>query len=188
MAKVLIVYATDHGGTGKMAHALASGVESVEGCTAKLIKAEEATADEVMAADALVLGSPVHMGCMDWRMKKFIDTQCAGLWMGDKAVGKVGAVFACGAGYGGGGSGCELTMLAMLNNLAELGLVLVPLPKGAPGYSQAGLQWGAYARAHNDDLSPIEGGLPEESTLSARSHGVHIARVAQALAGKTIFG
>ena len=142
MAQILIVYASDHDGTGRMARALAQGAETVEGCKAKLIKADEATSEDVLAADALVLGTPVHMGSMDWRVKKFIDTQCAGLWMGDKVIGKVGAVFACGSGYGGAGGGCELTMLSMLNNLAELGMVLVPLPKNSPGYDQAGLQWG----------------------------------------------
>ncbi|MBU1274515.1 MAG: NAD(P)H-dependent oxidoreductase [Proteobacteria bacterium] len=188
MAEVLIVYATDHKGTLRLAEALAQGVESVQGCTAKLKTAEEAVADDVLAADALVLGTPVHMGCMDWRVKKFIDQHCAGLWMGDKVVGKVGGVFACGSGYGGAGGGCELTMLAMLNNLAELGLVLVPLPKNSLGYAQGGLQWGPYGRAHNEDLSPIEGGLPAERAQAARQHGKNIARVAQALAGKAIFG
>ncbi|MCB2226585.1 MAG: NAD(P)H-dependent oxidoreductase [Desulfarculaceae bacterium] len=188
MAQILIVYASDHDGTGRMARALAQGVESVEGCKAKLIKAEEATADDVIAADALVLGTPVHMGSMDWRMKKFIDTQCAPLWMGDKVVGKVGAAFACGSGYGNAGEGCELTMLSMLNNLAELGMVLATLPKNTAGYAKGGLQWGPYGRAHNEDISVIEGGLPEERTEAALHHGKNIARLAAALSGKKIFG
>lgn len=188
MAEVLIVYATDHKGTLKMALALARGVESVEGCKASLKTAEEAVADDVLAADALVLGSPVHMASMDWRMKKFIDQQCSGLWMGDKAAGKAAGVFVCGSGYGNAGGGCELTMLAMLANLAELGMVLVPLPKDSPGYVKGGLHWGAYGRAHNEDLSPIAGGLPEERAEAAIQHGKNIARVALALKGKKIMG
>lgn len=188
MAQVLIVFASDHGGTQKMAQALASGVESVEGCQAKLMTAEEAQTEDVTTADALVLGTAVHMGSMHWKMKKFIDMVCAGLWMGDKINGKVGGVFACGSGYGSAGGGCELAMLAMLNNLAELGLILVPLPKNSPGYPVGGLQWGPYGRAHNEDLSPIEGGLPDERSEAARQHGVHIARVAAALASQNIFG
>lgn len=186
MAEVLIVYATDHKGTLKMAEKLATGVESVPGCKAILKNAEEAKAEDILAADALVLGSPVHMGSMDWRMKQFIDKQCSGLWMGDKVTGKVGGVFACGSGYGNAGQGCELTMLSMLNNLAELGLVLVPLPKSAPGYAKGGLQWGPYGRAHNEDLSVIDGGLPEERAEAAVQHGVNIARVAEALKGKKV--
>ena len=188
MAEILIVYATDHKGTLKLAQAVARGVESIQGCTAKLKTAEEALAADVLAADALVLGSPVHMGSMDWRMKKFIDQQCSGLWMGDKVVGKVGAVLACGSGFGNAGEGCELTMLSMLNNLAELGMILVTLPKNSPGYAKGGLQWGPYGRAHNEDLSPIAGGLPDERVEAARQHGRNIARVAQAVAGKQLFG
>lgn len=188
MAKVLIVYASDHGGARKMAEALASGVDSVAGGQAKLMSAEEATSDDIMASDALVLGSAVHMASMHWQMKRFIDTQCSGLWMGDQIVGKVGAVFACGSGYGGGGGGCELAMLSMLGNLVELGLLIVPLPKNSPGYSEGGLHWGPYGRAHNEDLSPIEGGLPDQRTAAARQHGVNIARVTDAVAGKELFG
>ena len=79
-------------------------------------------------------------------------------------------------------------MLAMLNNLAELGLVLVPLPKNSPGYAKGGLQWGPYGRAHNEDLSPIAGGLPEERAEAAIQHGMNIARVAEALKGKKVMG
>ncbi|MEW5912117.1 MAG: flavodoxin domain-containing protein [Thermodesulfobacteriota bacterium] len=188
MAKVLIVYASDYGSTKKMAETLAEGVKSVQGCQAVLKTAEEATAEDVTGADALVLGSPVHMGSMHWKMKKFIDTVCGGLWMGDRINGKVGGVFACGSGYGSAGGGCELTMLAMLNNLAELGLILVPLPKNSPGYVKGGLQWGPYGRAHNEDLSPIEGGLPQERAVACHQHGMNIARVAAALAGQKLLG
>ncbi|RJX34844.1 MAG: hypothetical protein C4525_05275 [Desulfarculus sp.] len=188
MAKVLIVYASDYGGAKKMAEVLAGGVDSVPGCQAILKTAEEAAAEDVTSADALVLGSAVHMASMHWKMKKFIDTVCGGLWMGDKINGKVGAVFACGSGYGNAGGGCELTMLAMLGNLAELGLILVTLPKNSPGYVKGGLHWGPYGRAHNEDLSPIEGGLPDERAAAARQHGVNVARVAAALAGKKLLG
>lgn len=188
MAQVLIVFASDHGGTKKMAEAIAQGVESVEGCQAVLKEAEEAKADDIMAADALVTGTPVHMASIDWRVKKFIDMECSGLWMGDKIAGKVGAVFACGAGYGNAGSGCELAMLSLLGNLAELGLIICPLPKGAPGYARGGLQWGPYGRAHNEDLSPIEGGLPDDRVEAARCHGMHIARLAGLVKGQKVFG
>ena len=186
MIKVLVVYASDHGSVEKMAIALAEGVKTIEDCEAVLKKAEDAKPDDLASCDALVLGSPVHMGSIDWRVKKFIDTVCSGAWMQDKIIGKVGAVFASGAGYGGGGGGCELTMLAMLNNLVELGLIIAPLPKSTPGYQSAGLQWGPYGRAHADDLSPK--GLSDNQLLSSHHHGKHIAKLAKALKGSLIFG
>ena len=188
MAKVLIVYSTSYGSTGKMAQEFADGVNSVDGAEAVLKKADDATIDDMLAADALVLGSPVHMGSMDWQLKKFIDEHCSQAWMGDKMNGKAGAVFASGSGFGNTGGGAELTMLSMLNNLAELGLVLVPFPKNSEGYAKGGLQWGAYGRAHNEDISPIEGGLPAERMAGARSHGANVARVTLALAGRNVFG
>lgn len=187
MTNILIVYATDWGSTKKMADTVAAGVATVEGAQATLKTAEEAMAEYVVAADALILGSPVHMGSMDWRMKRFIDQVCSQLWMADKIVGKVGAVFVTGGGYGSAGGGCELTMLAMMNNLAELGLLLVPLPKNTPGYPKVGLHWGPYGRSMTEDLQPIEGGVPDERLEAARNHGANVARVAAAIKGKNIF-
>jgi len=187
MVNVLIVYATDWGSTKKMAEAMAAGVSTVDGAEATVKTAEEATADDVTAADALVLGSPVHMGCMDWRVKRFIDKVCGGLWMQDKLVGRVGAVFVSGGGFGSAGGGCEIAMLSMMNNLAELGLLLVPLPKSTPGYPKGGLQWGPYGRSMTEDMQPIEGGVPEERIEAARNHGANVARVAALAKGKTLF-
>ena len=186
MAKVMIVYATDYGSTKKMAEKVAQGVESVPGAEALVRTAEEATAEEVLSADALVLGSPVHMGSVDWRVKRFIDQVCSGLWMGDKAVGRVGAVFVSGSGFGNAGGGCELAMLAMLNNLVELGLIIVPLPKNTQGYPKGGLQWGPYGRSMTEALEPIEGGVPEERIEAAFFHGANVARVAEAVKGKEL--
>lgn len=187
MAEILIVYATDWGSTKKMAETVAAGVETVDGATATVKTAEETTPDDVTAADGLILGSPVHMGSMDWRVKQFIDKVCGGLWMGDKIVGKVGAVFVSGGGFGNAGGGCELAMLAMMTNLAELGLLLVPLPKNTPGYPKGGLQWGPYGRSMTEDLSPIDGGVPDERIEVARNHGANVARVAMAVKGQELF-
>ncbi len=186
MARILIVYASDHGGTEKMAMAASDGARSVPGTEIVVKKAEEANTADLLGCDALMIGSPVHMGSIDWRVKKFIDTVCSGAWMQDKMIGKVGAVFACGSGYGNAGGGSELTMLALLNNLAELGLLIVPLPKNTPGYRVAGLQWGPYGRAHAEDLSPK--GLSDEQLVSSKHHGIHVARVARALDGAKVFG
>lgn len=184
MANILIVYASDYGGTRKMAEALAAGVQSAGG-TAVLKEAEAATLEDLVAADGLALGSPVHMGSMDWRVKKFIDTVCSGAWMQNLAVGKAGAVFAAGSGFGNAGGGAELTMLGMLNNLAELGMVILPLSKHQGGYPKAGLQWGPYGRAHNEDLSPK--GLDEAQLESSRTHGANLARLAEILKHNKVF-
>ncbi len=184
MAKILVVYATDYGSTKKMADEIVSGAGSVDGCTAESKAAEDATSDDMESADAVIFGTPVHMGSPAWKIKKFIDTVCGGLWMENKMNGKVGAVFATGGGLGGTGGGGELAMLAMISNVTELGMIFVPFPKSSPGYANGGLQWGPCARTA-DDKGPI--GFPDNMAEPARCHGANVARAAKLLAGQKIF-
>src|SRR5689334_4659941 len=135
---VLVIYATDYGSTQRLAEAVAEGARGVAGTTAVVKTADETTADDLTAADVIIMGSPVHMGSPDWRIKKLIDGVFSRLWMGDKLVGKVGAVFTTGGGFGSAGGGAEITQLAMLNNIAECGMLIVPFPKCSPGYAKAG--------------------------------------------------
>lgn len=185
MIKVLIVYATDYGNTEKMATAVASGVTSLPETEVVVKFADDVTEDDVIASDAMIVGSPVHMGSLDWRVKKFIDQICEPLWIKDSLIGKVGAVFATGGGFGNSGGGAELTMLALLNNFAELGMVMVPLPKITPGYPLGGLQWGPYGRSAGEHMEQT--GVTEERLEAAKYHGANVARVAAAQAGKELF-
>jgi NAD(P)H dehydrogenase (quinone) len=145
MAEILIVYTSMFGNTEKLAHSVADGSSSVAETTINLKIAEEATLEDVRRCDALILGSPVHMGMLDWRIKKFIDSHIYQLWLTNELVGRVAGVFAVGGGYGNAGSGCELTQIAMLGSLAECGMILVPFPKSAPGSEVTGSRWGPYA-------------------------------------------
>jgi len=185
MTQILIVYASYYGSTEKMAAAAADGVNSVDGATALLKKAEEATAEDFTASDGVVLGTPVHMGSMDWRVKKMIDTVCAGLWMGDKMNGKVAGLFASGSGFGGAGGGVELTFVSMLNNFTELGMIFVPLPKMLDEYRKGGLQWGPYGRSADEGMNPT--GVSDDVLALTRKHGAHVARAAQALKDQDLF-
>lgn len=182
MANVIVIYASDYGNTKKMADALARGAAAVTGTTVILKEATTVEADDLLAADAIVLGSPVHMGSMHWKMKKMIDEVCSRLWMPDALVGKVGAVFASGGGFGGAGEGVELAMLSMVNNIVELGMIFVPLPKNTPCYAEGGLQWGPYGRSGDHAGKPV--GIGDAVLTICEAHGANIARVAQELAGK----
>ncbi len=185
MVKVLIVYASDYGSTKKMAEAVADGARSVPDTEVVVKFADQVTQDDATSSDAVIVGSPVHMGSMDWRVKKFIDDICGPLWVHDRMVGKVGAVFVTGGGFGSAGGGSEVTMVALLNNFAELGMVLVPLPKNTPGYANGGLQWAPQGRTADNDGTPI--GLSDDRTEAAKHHGANVARVATVLKGKKLF-
>jgi len=114
-----------------------------------------------------------------------IDTVCSRLWMQDKINGKAVGVFATGSGFGNGGGGVELTLLSVLNNFAELGLIIVPLPKMTEGYKTGGLHWGPYGRSADENLKQV--GVSDEAVALTARHAAHVTRVAQALQGVNIF-
>lgn len=185
MTKVLVVYASDHGNTKRMAQRVATGARSVNGTGVTMVAAEAATEAQVLAADAILVGSPVHMSSLDWRVKKFIETVCGPLWVSDKLVGKVGPAFVTGGGLGSAGAGCEITMLTILTNFAECGMFIVPLPKTTPGYNLGSLQWGPYGRTASETMEQT--GVADERLLAAEHHGAHVARTAALLAGNRVF-
>lgn len=185
MAKILIVFATDYGNTKKMAESVMSGAQSVSDTQVLLKQAEEVVAEDWISSQGVIVGTPVHMGSPDWRVKKMIDTVCSGLWMKDKLIGKVGGVFATGGGFGSSGGGCELVMLSLLANFAELGFIIVPLPKNTPGYRSGGLQWGPYARSGGPNMEPV--GVSSESLEASFHHGANIARLAAQIKGNVLF-
>ncbi|MGD1915504.1 MAG: flavodoxin family protein [Phycisphaerales bacterium] len=183
MGTVLVIYASDYGHTKRAAAEVALGVERVVGTNVRLRSAAEVTREDVLDADGLILGSPVHMGSIHWELKRFIDETLSALWNQDLMVGRVGGVFATGGGYGGAGGGCELAMLSMLATLAELGMVIVPLPKCTESYAHGGLHWGPYARCGSDELSHTP--PPAESLPLLMAHGQNVARVVSQLSPQT---
>ncbi|MEM1331693.1 MAG: flavodoxin domain-containing protein [Planctomycetota bacterium] len=176
MGKVLVIYASDYGHTKRAAELVAQGAESVDGTIVRSRSASLATADDVLDADGLIIGSPVHMGSVHWQIKRFIDETLSGCWTRDLLVGRAGGVFTTGGGLGGAGGGCEFAMLSMLAVLAELGVVLVPLPKSTAGFSDSGLHWGPYARCGTREGQQAE--LPSQCLPLLQAHGANIARVA----------
>ena len=73
MAKVLVVYYSLAGHTKQMAEALAEGATSVPGTTVSLKTGLEATVDDLLACDAIAIGSPDYFGYMAGGIKDFLD-------------------------------------------------------------------------------------------------------------------
>jgi multimeric flavodoxin WrbA len=73
MAKILIVYHSQTGKTRKMVEAVAEGAKSIEGVEVILKKAAEATAEDLLAADGLAIGTPENFGYMSGMVKDFFD-------------------------------------------------------------------------------------------------------------------
>ncbi|MDQ6981996.1 MAG: NAD(P)H-dependent oxidoreductase [Mariprofundus sp.] len=173
--QVLIAYHSDYGNTKKMAEAIAAGIRAGRaGVSIDLRTAEETSLQDLLAADMIVFGTPVHMGSMAWQVKQLID-RAAKLWMESALEGKVGGVFATGGGFGGAGGGVEQTMIALHSNFLEHGMLVVGFPKSLPGYADGGLQWGPYGRSGNHEGMPDT--VSEAALVAARSYGAHLAEV-----------
>ncbi|MDQ6987260.1 MAG: flavodoxin domain-containing protein [Mariprofundaceae bacterium] len=175
----LIVYHSDYGSTEKMAQAIADGMRaSHANISLELKQATQTSPDDLLAADVIAFGTPVHMGSMAWQMKKLID-ESASLWMENALQGKIGGVFVSGSGFGGGGGGVELTMAGLHANFLEHGMLVVGFPKNALGYADGGLHWGVYARTGNHEGMPA--GISDAQLTAARSYGAHLIEVTEKL-------
>ena len=166
--RILIVVASDTGRTRRLATALAEGAEEA-GAEVVVRSAEEATVEETESADAIVLGSGVHMGGVEASMRGFLE-RTSPLWLQGKLTGRVGAAFVS-SGQGGRG-GAELALLSLLSALAEHGLLLVSMPNRLEGFAQAGSQWGPVSWTNPRRGEP---GPTAVHLVAAQSHGRHIA-------------
>lgn len=70
---LLIVYHTMTGGTSQMACAAASGAASEASVDVRLLRAPDATGDDVLAADGYLFATPENLAAMSGVMKDFFD-------------------------------------------------------------------------------------------------------------------
>jgi NAD(P)H dehydrogenase (quinone) len=163
--QVLVAYHSVTGNTEKMAEAVAAGARTVPGAQVLVKRVGQVTADELFAADAIVVGSPVYWANMAGEVKTFFDNWQFkfGVFPDFKMKNKVGAAFATGGQIS---SGKEVTMLSML--AAMLGNYMIVVSGG-----------GAFgASATTEGESP---GIDESEAANARVLGARVAEVARAL-------
>lgn len=178
--RVMVVYTTDTNTTRRVAERVIAGVDSVaEADPRLLVTGHEVTHEDILACDALIMGTPVRHRSMHHRLKVFVEQVLEQLWLEDSMVGMVGATFSVGGGHGDVGAGAELCQLSMAAAMAANGLILVPLPKSTPGGDHACLHWGPAVRTGGPKLEAI---WPTASALDcAYHHGANVARVATAI-------
>ncbi len=163
---VLVAYHSQSGNTESMAEALAEGVRS-NGADAMVKRIGDVSTEDLEGADAVALGSPVHMGdvavevrtaLVDWAYGK-------GFWKSRGLQNKACAVFTTG---GAPSNGKEFTMLSMALGLVQYGMVLVT-PYGGLGASAT------------TGIPEHEEGVGEHELEEARSLGARLAEVARLL-------
>ena len=162
LVKVLVAYHSLSGNTERMAEAVAEGVKNVSGAEVLLKRVGKVTADDLLSADAVVVGSPVYWSNMSGEVKTFFDNWQFkfGVFPEFKMRNKIGAAFATG---GQVSSGKEVTMLTIL--AAMLGNQMIVVSGGGA--------FGASATTEGD--SP---GIDKQELADARELGRRVAELA----------
>jgi NAD(P)H dehydrogenase (quinone) len=70
---VLVTYHSVSGNTEKMAQAVVEGAKSISGTSVVLKRVREVIGDDLLSADAVIVGSPVYVGNMSGEVKTFFD-------------------------------------------------------------------------------------------------------------------
>jgi len=162
------VIASQTGRTRRLADAAAAGAAAA-GAEVTLRSAADASDADLLAADAILLGSGVHMGGVESAMTAFFE-RSAPLWLQGRLIGRLGAAFVS-AGEGGRGGG-ELALVRLLAYLAENGCLLVPFHNRLAGFRDAGCHWGVLARTNP---GPGGAGPSDADCAAARAQGRFVA-------------
>jgi NAD(P)H dehydrogenase (quinone) len=195
MAEILILYYSRNGATESLAREIATGVDSVEGMSARLRAVPAVSANTEAVEDAVpesgppyasgrdleecagvIMGSPSHFGNMAASLKHFLDSTL-GEWLRGTLAGKPCATFASTGSLHGGQ---ETTLLTMAIPLLHHGMLFVGVPyteealsttrSGGTPYGPTHVTWNRDAHA-----------LSEEEKKLARALGARVADIAQRL-------
>jgi NAD(P)H dehydrogenase (quinone) len=170
---ILVLYYSRHGATRKLADLVAQGIDSVDGCEARVrtvpgvSTVAEAVEPEIPASGApyversdlaecagLALGSPTRFGNMAAALKYFLDGT-ATEWLAGTLSGKPACVFTSTGSLHGGQ---ESTLLTMMIPLLHHGMLVMGLPYTHPELmtsSSGGSPYGATHWAGLDDRRAI---------------------------------
>ncbi len=118
MVKILVIYDSKSGNTEKMALDVAEGAKQVKGAIVETKKVDEASIEDLLSADGIIMGSPTYYGLMSGKLKEFIDKSVK---IHGKLEGKVGAAFTS---SGDTATGAETTLLSILQAMLVHGMIV----------------------------------------------------------------
>ena len=159
---VLVAYDSATGNTEKMAQAVVEGAKGVSGTEVVLKRVGEITTEDLVGANAVIVGSPVYFANMSGEVKTFFDNWLLkfGVFRDFKMRNKVGAAFVTGASIS---NGKETTMVAIMEAMVMNQMTVV----------SGGGAFGASATTGPD--SP---GIDDKELATARDLGKRVAEVA----------
>jgi NAD(P)H dehydrogenase (quinone) len=164
-AFVLVVYHSVEGKTRQMAEAVAEGAKRVQHVRVKLTTVSEATEEDVLKADAIIVGSPVYNANVAPAVQEFINR-----WPFQNAPlrDKIGAAFTTGGGIS---AGEELVQLNLLHSMLIFGLIVV----GGPDWKSA---FGASAVTAEEPFEVRDQNVSEQFLKKGRALGERVALLA----------
>jgi len=158
MAKGLVVYYSRSGNTKQMAEIIAKSMNDT-GLDTECKSVEDTGLDDLLGADAIVVGSPTYYGHMAAEIKKMFDDAVS---KHGRLEGKVGAAFSSSANIGGGN---ETTIMGIIEAMLISGMIVQGDPQG-------------------DHYGPVSIGKPDERpTSQCRRRGQRVAELTKKLFG-----
>ncbi|MBN1126065.1 MAG: flavodoxin domain-containing protein [Sedimentisphaerales bacterium] len=158
MATGLVIYYSRSGNTQQMAKTIAEAMNQADVPT-KCKSVEEVKINDMLEADAIVVGTPTYYGRMAGTIAQFFDESVS---KHGKLDGKVGAAFSSSANIGGGN---EIAIINVITTLLVHGMIVQGDPQG-------------------DHFGPVSVGKPNEKVLSqCTRRGRRIAELTRQLHG-----
>ena len=138
MNRILVLFDSLSGNTARMAQFVAEGAREIPDTEVRVVKIDEAKAEDVFWCDGLAVGSPTNIGLLSWKMKRFWDDVMCEHWM--KVDGKIACAFASAGAWGGG---MEIACQSLLTVLVNYGFLVF----GVTDYAGKGMtgHYGAVA-------------------------------------------
>ncbi len=165
--RILVAYYSETGHTESMAKALAEGMATVAGVEVVLRSVDDVSEQEILQADGILVGTPVHWGSLSARVKDFLDKVGGLLDTESHGEGRTGGAFCTG---GAVSSGKELARLAILAAFLNLRFVAVG-GLASDGFGNLGAQ---------ATTGPEDPGFSAAELDEARRTGERFARITQA--------
>jgi len=160
---VLIAYYSQSGNTKAMAQAVEEGAKSVSSVQVLLLPIEKVSNQELLEADAIVVGSPVYNANVAPEVQQFINSWS---FEGRPLKNKLGAAFVTGGGLS---IGEELVQLNLLHSMLIQGMLVL-------GGAETEAAFGASAITGE---APFQTGKVEEQFLvKGRGLGKRVAEMA----------
>ncbi|MFO7998449.1 MAG: flavodoxin family protein [Bacteroidales bacterium] len=161
--RILISYYSETGNTRAMAEAVAEGAMDAEGVVVSLKTVDQTTILDLVDADAIIVGSPVHNANVAPQVQQFIASwPFEGMPLKDK----IGAAFVT---AGGISAGEELTQMNILQSMLIFGMIVA----GGPDWTSP---FGASGIVGEPPFLP-DGGLSDAFLEKGRKLGRRIAEL-----------